>query len=380
MALFRDRTGRPGPSTWELGSFPEGQAELSGVGRELVRGRGLRGVRREEPADAPPLVPRGRPLALLGDPARTATSAARARDRWGSSRQPHHLRQLRHGGQRARVGLERGRGSPLHARRGLERPDLSLHGARRPRSDGPQPDPGPALRPLRDAAPGGRVRRESRTSVRDLSKARPVDDGVVPHLPADSSTTTPSISPPRWRRWTTVPPTGARRRSASPRPTAANASPRGCSCRRTPRRRSRPSSTSRRRSAARPALDRPRGRPRLRLPGPERTRGAVPGLPADLRATPAGCPSGPNLRREVITPAHARTSAAPSTTWRPGPTSTATRIAFYGLSMGAYVGPLVGAVEPRLRTLVLVAAGSRRAACRPRWTRSTSRRASAPPC
>jgi dienelactone hydrolase len=32
-ALFRDRTGRPGPSTWELGSFPEGQAEfpVSGV-------------------------------------------------------------------------------------------------------------------------------------------------------------------------------------------------------------------------------------------------------------------------------------------------------------------------------------------------------------
>ncbi|MBK9967906.1 MAG: protein kinase [Holophagales bacterium] len=33
MAFFRDRTGRPGPSTWELGSFPEGQASfpVSGV-------------------------------------------------------------------------------------------------------------------------------------------------------------------------------------------------------------------------------------------------------------------------------------------------------------------------------------------------------------
>ena len=33
MALFRDRTGRPGPSTWELGSFPEGHADfpVSGV-------------------------------------------------------------------------------------------------------------------------------------------------------------------------------------------------------------------------------------------------------------------------------------------------------------------------------------------------------------
>jgi formylglycine-generating enzyme required for sulfatase activity/dienelactone hydrolase/predicted Ser/Thr protein kinase len=27
MALFRDSTGRPGPATWELGSYPEGQAE-----------------------------------------------------------------------------------------------------------------------------------------------------------------------------------------------------------------------------------------------------------------------------------------------------------------------------------------------------------------
>ena len=33
MALFRDRTGRPGPSTWQLGSYPDGQAEfpVSGI-------------------------------------------------------------------------------------------------------------------------------------------------------------------------------------------------------------------------------------------------------------------------------------------------------------------------------------------------------------
>ena len=33
MARFRDRTGRPGPSTWELGTFPQGQADfpVSGV-------------------------------------------------------------------------------------------------------------------------------------------------------------------------------------------------------------------------------------------------------------------------------------------------------------------------------------------------------------
>jgi pimeloyl-ACP methyl ester carboxylesterase len=33
------------------------------------------------------------------------------------------------------------------------------------------------------------------------------------------------------------------------------------------------------------------------------------------------------------------------------------RLAFYGLSMGGQVGPIVGAIEPRLRALVLVAGG-----------------------
>ena len=33
IAMFRDRTGRPGPSSWELGSFPDGQEDwpVSGV-------------------------------------------------------------------------------------------------------------------------------------------------------------------------------------------------------------------------------------------------------------------------------------------------------------------------------------------------------------
>ncbi|HXZ19928.1 MAG TPA: protein kinase, partial [Candidatus Acidoferrales bacterium] len=32
MALFRDKTGRPGPATWDLGDFPEGQAEFPVTG------------------------------------------------------------------------------------------------------------------------------------------------------------------------------------------------------------------------------------------------------------------------------------------------------------------------------------------------------------
>ena len=36
MAVFRDTTGRPGPSTWEGGTFPTGNDDLPGLRRELV--------------------------------------------------------------------------------------------------------------------------------------------------------------------------------------------------------------------------------------------------------------------------------------------------------------------------------------------------------
>ena len=43
MARFRDATGRPGPSTWELGTYPGRAGRFPGARRELVRGRRLRG-------------------------------------------------------------------------------------------------------------------------------------------------------------------------------------------------------------------------------------------------------------------------------------------------------------------------------------------------
>ena len=39
MPLLRDATGRPGPSGWELGAFPQEPGGLSRLRRELVRGR-----------------------------------------------------------------------------------------------------------------------------------------------------------------------------------------------------------------------------------------------------------------------------------------------------------------------------------------------------
>ena len=50
MDLLRDSTGRPGPSTWEAGHYPGRTGGLSGGRGELVRGGGVRGIRRQEPA------------------------------------------------------------------------------------------------------------------------------------------------------------------------------------------------------------------------------------------------------------------------------------------------------------------------------------------
>ena len=61
------RSHRP-PRARDLGAgqLPGGAGGLPGVRGELARGRGLRRVRRQEPADAPPLVPGRRPRHLLG--------------------------------------------------------------------------------------------------------------------------------------------------------------------------------------------------------------------------------------------------------------------------------------------------------------------------
>ncbi len=153
MALFRDRTGRPGPATWEVGSFPEGQADFP-----------VSGVSWHEAAAYAEFAGKSLPTLhhwfraadsrdLLG-PAALQQLRRAGTGPGGRATEPERLRHLRHGRQRPRVGVERVRRPALHARRRVERPDLPLHGPRRPRSPGPQPDPGRALRRLRGGAPG----------------------------------------------------------------------------------------------------------------------------------------------------------------------------------------------------------------------------------
>ncbi len=122
MAEFRDGTGRPGPSTWELGTYREGEADLPvhGVswyeaaayaafaGRTLptvlhwYRAAGANGIFSD---------------VLAGEQLRRARAAA-----GGRLGEPRSVRHRRHGRQRQGMGVEREhQRPPLRARRRLVR-------------------------------------------------------------------------------------------------------------------------------------------------------------------------------------------------------------------------------------------------------------------
>ena len=125
MKAFVDRTGRPGPSTWEGGTYPDGQEEFPVTGRELVRGRGVRGLRRQATADRRPLG--GRRLAVGSDGDGDGVAEQFRRQGPGEGRQRAQLRRvrrLRPGGQCPRMVLERARGRPGDTGRRLGRSRL----------------------------------------------------------------------------------------------------------------------------------------------------------------------------------------------------------------------------------------------------------------
>ena len=131
MAVFRDTTGRPGPSTWEGGTFPTGKDDFPVTGVSWYRGGSLRGVRGQEPANDLPLVP-GRRYPHL-----TAADSGQQFRRQGSGergqlREHRTVRNLRHGRERPGMDVERDRWRiPFHPRRVLEQPHLPVQPARR---------------------------------------------------------------------------------------------------------------------------------------------------------------------------------------------------------------------------------------------------------
>ena len=165
IARFRDRTGRPGPSTWELGSFPQGQADfpVSGVSwyeaaaYAAFAGKALptafqwrRGRRFQRPERR-----------VRRHPACTATSAARAR--WPSARSRASDRSDNPTGrQRQGVVLERIAERADDPRRRVERAEIHVRGSRRAAT----------ARPARDLRiPAGEERRPATRGVLRLRPA-----------------------------------------------------------------------------------------------------------------------------------------------------------------------------------------------------------------
>ncbi len=106
MDLFRDPTGRPGPSTWEAGHFPQGQADYPVSGVSWYEAVGVCGLRRQEPAGDRTVFQSG--SARLGAVCRESEQFWRTRaGPGGQVCRSRSVRHLRHGGQRE--GMERDR-------------------------------------------------------------------------------------------------------------------------------------------------------------------------------------------------------------------------------------------------------------------------------
>ena len=92
-----DKTGRPGPSTWALGNYPEGEEEYPVRGVSWYEAASIRRVRRQEFADLLSLAPRNKSHFVGRDAEqlwRKGTGNRRTPSGTGS------LRHLRHGGER----------------------------------------------------------------------------------------------------------------------------------------------------------------------------------------------------------------------------------------------------------------------------------------
>ena len=148
MARFRDRTGRSGPATWELGSYPEGQEDFPVGGISWFEAAAYaRFAGKELPTiyhwTARPARRTTSSRTSSGEPLRCA--AARKSRRAAECGRLGHVR---HGRQHPGVVRQSGRrqSQPVHPRRRLERSDLPIPGAGSARSVGPRRELRHALR------------------------------------------------------------------------------------------------------------------------------------------------------------------------------------------------------------------------------------------
>ena len=132
-AEFSDRTGRPGPSTWELGAYPEGQAEypVSGVSwfEAVAYCASMQKI-------VPSVFHWRKAFGEAFFMEVVTLGNFNGRGRGGREAEgPWTAWHVRHGGQRQRVGLERVPGQAVHPWRRMERTCLpwrraTMHGRR----------------------------------------------------------------------------------------------------------------------------------------------------------------------------------------------------------------------------------------------------------
>ena len=352
MSRFRDATGRPGPSTWELGNFPEGRADLpvSGVSwyeaaayAEFV-GKSLPTVHHWYCAADLSTFSDLLRYSNFGDKGPSPVGSRPDLTAYGNYDMAGNVREWawNANGER-RYTLGGAWSDPTYLYTGPDALDpmdrSSILGLRCARYERPPSDSSLA---------------EIRDPVRDFSKVRPVDDRtfeiyrrMFQYDPGELSARVDSVDDryPPWRaeKVSFAAPYGGERipawlllpRNSAPPYQAVVYFPPGSAL----------SLRSIDQVGQRDFGFLVRSGRAVLFPAYQETY---------QRRTSGG--TGPHLLREVITQRaidvrrgldylESRSDIDHS------------RIAFYGLSMGADEGTIVGAVEPRLRTLVLVAAG-----------------------
>jgi len=127
MALFRDATGRPGPSTWEVGDYPPGHDDFPVSGVSWYEALAYAEFANKQ-------IPtvyhwfRAANQGIWSDILHFSNFAGSGPVRVGRPAKPRPVRNLRYGRQRQGMVLERHRESPVHSGRGLERRALRVHG------------------------------------------------------------------------------------------------------------------------------------------------------------------------------------------------------------------------------------------------------------
>ena len=229
-------TGRSGPATWELGSYPEGQADFPVGGISWFEAAAYAEFAGKSLPTRLSLVSRvGRRRDLLATSCGSATSTARARCRrasaqglgpWGTLDMAGNVKEwcanAGDGDRSRRYILGGGWNEPSYrfTEPDAQNPWERATDVRRAACEEPR------ARRRRRGVPVGRVNRDPKSVV-------PVSDELFDVYRRFYAYDRTPLECARRVRSTTARRTGARRRSASPRHTARARFPRTCSCRRT---------------------------------------------------------------------------------------------------------------------------------------------------